>query len=860
MVDDDKTPAPAPRMPDTAARSGGASKPGVVVVGVGASAGGLAAMQEMLAELPRNASAAFVIVTHQPPEHPSLLPGLLRRMTVLPVREVVEGDVVEPGHVYVASPRGGLAIMNGALHEVTVSEEGASSHPIDFFFRSLARDRGKRAIGVVLSGTGTDGALGIDAIRAEGGMTIAEDPRSAAYGGMPEAAIRSGSVDHVVPACAVARHVLAHLQGGAIDAAAPGLDLGAERKLLALLLARTGHDFTHYKKSTVRRRIERRMGMHRIATTAAYLRHAQDNPAEIDALHKELLIGVTAFFRDADMLEALAPVFQKLVVACPEGQAVRVWVPGCSTGEEAYSLAILLREAMDRAGKSITVRLFATDADVDAIAHARAGVYPAPSAANVSRERLHRFFADEDGAYRIIKTIRDMIVFAPQNLLSDPPFTRLDLVSCRNVLIYMDAELQDRLMTLFHYALRPGGHLFLGSSESIGGHDQLFQVTDKKAKLYMRKPGSTQPRLTPRPAVIPPGRPTEAMTAVASRQASLPHLASTLLLQTHVPPSVLVSERGDVVYVHGSTGPFLEQPQGQPSFNVVQMARDGLKPDVEAVVRAANAQPDGAVERIARVKDGRGLRRTRLVARKVHEPEALRGLVLLQFESLPQGNGKDGKKGAAQAPRRGTRGAQLEEELLSTRQSLESTIEQLQASNEELQSANEELSSMNEELQSANEELEISKEETQALNEELHTVNAELRGTVDDLSRTNDDMTNLLNSTEIATIFLDRALRVRRFTTHATRVIHLIPTDVGRPLADIMPKLKYDRLVADAAEVFRTLVPREVELESKEGGWFLMRLLPYRTAQEQIDGIVMTFVDVTKLRDAEDRARIAAPA
>jgi two-component system CheB/CheR fusion protein len=550
-----------------------------------------------------------------------------------------------------------------------------------------------------------------------------------------------------------------------------------------------------------------------------------------------------------------------VVASRSDEQPLRVWVPGCSTGEEAYSLAILLREGMERAKRRIAVRLFATDVDTEAIDQARTGVYPAVIATDVGAERLQRYFVHEDGTYRVAKDIRDMIVFAPHNLLTDPPFTKLDLLSCRNVLIYMDAELQERLMTLFHYALRPGGYLFLGSSESIGAHEDLFGVLDKKAKLYMRKQGGSQPRLTQGHAIVPLGRRAEITPATATtRQVSLPHLAATLLLQTHVPPSVLVNDRGDVVYIHGSTGPFLEPAQGQPSFNVVSMARDGLKLDLEAVLRAANAQGDRPVERQARVKDGRSVHRVRLVARKVAEPEPLRGLLLVTFETLPPASAKEAKKDGDRHAGRGARGVELEEELHNTKQSLESTIEQLQASNEELQSANEELSSMNEELQSANEELEISKEETQALNEELHTVNAELRGTVDDLSRTNDDMTNLLNSTEIATIFLDRSLRVRRFTMHATRVIHLIPTDVGRPLADIMPKLKYDRLVADAAEVFRTLVPKEVELESKEGGWFLMRLLPYRTAHEQIDGLVMTFVDVTKLREASSIAQARAVA
>ena len=843
-----------------------ADKP-LLVVGLGASAGGLQALEAFFSQVPPDCGVAFIVVTHLHPGHVSLLPELLAKFTPLRVQVATDGVTVEPNTVYMSVPESYLAILHGALHLMEPDEPGLLRLPIDCFFRSLAEDQKDRAIGIVLSGTGTDGTLGLKAIKGAAGMTMAQEPNSAKYSGMPISAIAAGLVDYILPVERLPRQLVAYIQGSYL-VSAERLLTGEEalseplQKILVLLRARTGHDFSVYKTNTIRRRIERRINVHELPGPEQYLRPLRENPHEFDLLFKELLIGVTSFFRDSEAFKTLAgSVLPKLLASQPDNIPIRVWVAGCSSGEEAYSLAILLREGLDRLKKHLPVQIFGTDLEAEAIDAARAGIYPEGIERDVSPQRLARFFVKEPGGYRIRKEVRQWVIFAPQNVLKDPPFTRLDLVACRNLLIYLKAATQERLLALFHYALKPGGILFLGSSESLTGLSDHFVVMNKKWKLFARDGVAKDPALpakfSPRTARAEVG-PSEATDAAERVQK---HLLSAMieraLLTRYAPASVTVNDRGDILYIHGRTGDYLEPAVGQPRLNLLEMAREGLRLELPSALRRAASQTGEVVLEGVPVKSSQGFASVRVTVTKLTAPESLRGLFLVTFQAEPAPQPPRGKGPRRPAPRLSGRLPELERELQSAKETLRSTVEQLQTSNEELKSTNEELQSTNEELQSANEELETSKEEMQSLNEELQTVNAQLQGKLDDLSQANDDMQNLLNSTSIATIFLDQELRIKRFTAEATKLVKLIPTDVGRPIGDLASNLQYDQLQADAAEVLCKLGTREKEVQTKGGEWRLVRLQPYRTAENVIEGLVVTFVDIHRLKTAEQAAQQA---
>jgi two-component system CheB/CheR fusion protein len=603
------------------------------------------------------------------------------------------------------------------------------------------------------------------------------------------------------------------------------------------------------------------MNVHQIETPKEYLRYVQVNPQELDLLFRELLIGVTSFFRDPDAFQALSDIgVRRLLEGKPEGYVVRCWVAGCSTGEEAYSMAMLLREHLDGLGLRFNAQVFATDLDPEAVDVARAGVYPSSITSDVSPKRLERFFVEEDGHYRIKKDIRETVVFATQDLADDPPFTKLDLLVCRNLLIYLNADVQKRLVPLFHYSLKSGGVLFLGSSETIGGYGHLFEPLDKKWKLFVRKEVPAGTYVTEMPASLgadAQGRDVPVVQITRRVEPGLSQLAERAILQHLVPPSVIIQPGGEIVHIQGRTGLFLEPAPGpQMHANIYNMAREGLQLELTLAVRQAAGTKDEIVHRGVRVKTNGDFTRINLRVKQLTNPEALRGLFLVSFE-IPQDPSPvplpaqgDGTPGADSE-----RVAALERELLQSKEVHQSTVEELETANEELKSANEELQSMNEELQSANEELETSKEEMQSLNEELQTVNAELQGKVEELSRANDDMKNLLNATDIATIFLDNQLSIKRYTEQAKRLIRLIPSDVSRSIGDLVSNLRYSTLVEDAREVLRTLVHKEVEVQSADGSWYLMRILPYRTTENVIDGLVVTFVNVTKVRGLQEQTR-----
>ena len=823
------------------------------IAGIGASAGGLAALGEFFAPAPPDTGVAFVVVSHQPSGHVSLLPDLLQKHTAMPVVEATDGMRVAPNHVYLSMPGRTLAMLQGVLHVMPPDVDGRVPLPIDYFFRSLADDQGDRAIGVILSGTGTDGTLGLKAIKAHAGMTLAQELSAAKYAGMPESAIRSGVVDFVRPAGSMVEQIRTFLTGVAgrdvqrLADDSPGLG-----RIFVALRDRTGHDFSVHKASTSRRRIERRMNVHQIETIEEYLHYLQINPQEIDTLFRELLIGVTSFFRDPAAFDSLAGKgLPKLLESRPDGTDVRVWVPGCSTGEEAYSIAILLREYLNARERSPRVQIFATDLDREAIETARAGVYPSGIVIDLTPERLRRWFVREDSHYRVKKDIRDLVIFAPHDLLTAPPFTKLDLLSCRNLLIYLESRAQQHLIPLFHYALKPDGLLFLGASESIDRHEDLFSTVDRKWKIF-RRVNPTRQVLKRFPIGRGKTMPVEPPPAHRPEVPNTPARAILLERLLGTRSGVVVDKRGETLFVAGRAGEYLEPAAGEPTPPLLKMARKGLRRDLTAVLGEAAKTAGKAVRRGVRVTLNGGVRLVSITVTPITDPKPLRGLFLVTFEPVPSAGplrlgGRDRR-----TPRSARPGSEtLLNELRNTKQRLQHSLEETQAYNEELTSANEELQSANEELQSGNEELETGREEMQSLNEELATVNAELRAKVDDLADAQSDLQNLFNSTDTATIFLDADLNIKRFTPAVRAVANLIVSDLGRPLSDIASKLEGQPLIDDAREVLQSLVSRAREIRNAEGTWYVMRTLPYRTVTNTIGGVILTFSDVTAIKQAE---------
>ncbi len=871
------TPTPAPEPGAPAAQLAEAVSPVdelCPVIGIGASAGGLAAIERFLSAMPAEAedTTALVLVQHLDPDRKSLLADLVRQHTRMQVAEVTDGMEVQPGRAYTIPPNKDMALLNGRLRLLPPSMPRGLRLPIDFFFRSLAQDRREKAIGVVLSGAGTDGTLGIKAIKEGGGLVMVQAPESAQYDGMPRSAIGTGLADAILPPDEMPAQLFGYIQR-ALSGLPPEMRRHGERdlrhaepflKIFALLRAQAGHDFSRYKQNTIVRRIERQMALHQIETIEGYVRYLQQKPTEVGVLFRELLIGVTNFFRDP---EAFAIVEQRVVPAMfgnkRSGDVIRLWVPGCSTGEEAFSLAMLVQEYASKAKADVRAQIFATDIDIEAIDQARLGVYPNSIAADVSAERLTRFFTEEGTNYRVKKAIRDMVIFAEQNVAEDPPFSRIDLVSCRNLLIYMNTDLQRRVLPLFHYALNPLGYLFLGTSESIGEFSDFFAPVDRKYKIFLKKPGGLPHRaaldfsrtnITPEPPVRRPQPQPRQEARMDVRQV----MERTLLAQ-HTPAAVAVNAEGDVLYVHGRTGYYLEPAEGEASLNVLRMAREGLRLELATVLRKAVASQDRVVEKELTVRTNGDYQTINLVVRPM--PEApVPGHYLIVFEPITAGaSGERGPVPAGSPSEKDQRILMLERELRSKEEYLQTTIEELETSNEELTSTNEELQSANEELQSTNEELETSKEELQSVNEELMTVNMELQKKIEELSRVNNDLNNLLTSTGIGTVFVDHALRIQRFTPAATDIINLIQTDVGRPVAHIVSNLVgYGDLIKDVTSVLDTLVTREREVQVRNGRWYLMRIQPYRTLENVIEGAVITFVDISsqvKIQAALDESR-----
>jgi chemotaxis methyl-accepting protein methylase/PAS domain-containing protein len=832
-----------------------------LIVGIGASAGGLEALEQFLGHVPEKSGIAFVIIQHLDPTHKGIMPELLQRATPLKVLQVRDRMRVKPDCVYVIPPNKDMSILHGGLYLFEPKTPRGLRLPIDFFLRSLAEDQHERSIGVILSGMGSDGTMGLRAIKEKGGISLAQDPLSAKFDSMPRSAIDAGLADLVAPAEELPGKIIDYINH-IITISRPDIpleekEISSLEKVLILLRGRTGQDFSLYKKSTVYRRIERRMGIHQIGRIAHYVRYLQENPQELDLLFKELLIGVTSFFRDPAAWEQLKKeVIPALLADSSNGGTIRAWSVGCSTGEEAYSLAIIFREALEQAKpKGATLQIFATDLDRDAIDRARQGSYPANIAQDVSPERLSRFFTKEENGYRIGKDIREVVTFATQNLIMDPPFTKLDILICRNLLIYLAPELQKRILPLFHYSMKPGGVLFLGSAETTGAFTDLFSPLNIKARLFSRR----ESLLAMEPVTFPasfipshPGVPKEA--TMQKPAANLQSLADQLLLQHFSPPAVLVNGKGDILYISGRTGKYLEPAAGKANWNIFAMAREGLRFDLGSAFQKASRQKETVKVKGAKVGTNGGVQSVDIIVQPIEEPEALRGMVMIVFTDVAPPRKKStvrSKTGVAGEARI----IELEEELGHCREELQTTREEMQSSQEELKSSNEELQSTNEELQSTNEELTTSREEMQSLNEELQTVNAEQQSKMDELARTNNDMRNLLNSTEIVTVFLDSELHVRRFTTGANKLFKLIPGDVGRPLSDIVSDLTYPGMAEEAREVLRTLVFSEKQVTTNDSRWFSVRIMPYRTVDDVIGGVVITFTDITETKKMETELR-----
>jgi two-component system, chemotaxis family, CheB/CheR fusion protein len=841
------------------------------IVGIGASAGGLAAFEAFFSGMPAETdpNMAFVLVQHLAPDHNSILSELVRRYTRMEVLEVEDGMTVQPNHAYIIPPNHDMAFLNGALQLLEPSAPRGLRMPIDFFFRSLARDQRERAICIILSGTGCDGTLGLREIKGGGGMVMAQSPDSTEYGGMPSTAIATGLVDYILSPADMANQLIAYsAQTSELRSTSSTQTTLSEenalKKLFSLFRDQAGHDFSQYKRSTIHRRIERRMAVHQIETIEGYVKFSQQNSTEIEALFHDLLIGVTGFFRDPRAFEILEK--QVLKILFSENRAntvIRIWAPGCSTGEEAYSIAILIQEYMEIQKLNFQIQLFATDIDAEAISTARAGIYPVSIAADISEERLQRFFTtDSDGGtYRIRKNIRDMMIFSEQDVIKDPPYSKLDLISCRNLLIYMGNELQKKLIPLFHYSLNPGGILFLGTSESIGDFNKLFTIMNRKQKIYQRKEYDLGiPRL-PLGRFHSPLAPSQraASQAVSSpwpaAKTPLKQLAEQALLQQVVPAGALVNSSGDILYLHGRTGLYLEPPPGESGpNNILKMAREGLRRGLTTTLHKAVASGKTAFCPGLQVRTNGVFISVDLTIRPVYQDnkqplEAPLFLVILAntvfadtVETLPT---------ALQSVTKSRiKDADVDSRIVDLRRELQDQEEYLQATNDELKSANDEMQSKNEEMQSTNEELETSKEELQSVNDELARVNAELQTNVVNLSQANNDMNNLLAGTGIATIFVDTQLRILRFTPTASHIINLIQSDMGRPVGHIASNLiGYDNLIADAQSVVDTLIPIALDVQSTAKKWYSMAILPYRTLDNVIEGVVFTFVDITESRE-----------
>ena len=827
------------------------------IVAIGTSAGGLEAMDVFFENMPVDTGLAFIVIQHLDPNYPGLLPELLQRKTKMTVLQTTDNLEVKPNHVYVIPPNKNIRISHGFLFLLDRIEALSLHLPIDILFKSLALDKKENSIGIILSGMGSDGSLGCKAIKENNGLVVVQEPRTAKFDSMPLSAIEAVNADIVATVNEIPQLVLALLKSKPTLNTDPELDSNYKANLetiIHLLQEQTGHDFLLYKKNTLMRRIERRKGIHKIDTIEKYVLFLKENPKEIELLFKELLIGVTNFFRDSAVWDKLKQdVLPELVKNVPDGYVLKAWISACSTGEEAYSLAIIFKEVAENSSKNISLQIFASDLDIEAIEKARKGIFTNLDL-DVSPERIKKFFITEKQGFKINASIREMLVFAPHNVIKDPPFTKLDLLMCRNMLIYMEPELQKKLIELFNYSLLPNGIMVLGSAETLGQQNEGFEVLNSKLKIFKRTPKGISYDYIGFPSSFSKSLKANSKIALETKkEGNIQEIADQILLQQYSPASVLVNYKGDIIYITGRTGKYLEPVAGKANWNIHVMAREGLRHELPNAFRKVIQTDEVVFLKNVKIGTETDANYVNVTIQHLDAPETVKGMVMLVFNDVPEPivientNLKNGKQLNSSAQKT------LELKLKQNEEDLKNSREEMQASQEELKSTNEELQSTNEELQSTNEELTTSKEEMQSLNEELQTVNAELQSKLVDFEQANNDMKNLLNSTKIATLFLDKELNIRRFTDSATTIFKLRTADIGRPITDLVSDLNYPEMRNHAKNVIQNLSSIENTIPTKDGRWYDVRIMPYRTLDDRIDGLVLTFSDITKPKQAEIR-------
>ncbi|MEJ2079560.1 MAG: chemotaxis protein CheB [Acidobacteriota bacterium] len=830
-----------------------------LIVGIGASAGGLDALKRFFEALPDGRGLTFVVIVHLDPNRESSLAEILQRHTSMTVVQVTDKTQIKPDHVFVIPPNRTLSATDGELKVSTFEEPRGKRAPIDLFFRTLAETHKENAVALILSGGGTDGTVGLRSVKDQGGIVLVQAPEDAEHEGMPRSAIDTGLADLVLPVEALAEKLLQYRKGGwplPVPKDAERLPAGQDdtlNRLLSLLRARTGQDFSQYKRATVLRRIGRRMRVNQISSFDDYLGFLRSTPAEAHLLQKDLLIGVTHFFRDpAAWLKLEERAIPEILADAGEDQSIRIWVPGCATGEEAYSMAILLAEYIT-SDELLRLQVFASDLDEQALATGRRGLYPDAIRADVSEERLHRFFHREGDHFRIRRELRDRVLFSAHSLFKDPPFSKLNLISCRNLLIYLNRELQQKVFRLFHYALKPGGYLFLGSAESVEADAGLFEPVDRKHRVYRRLEVTKRLEL---PSLELSGRPGMDIGSETLDKPRHPAVDEARrhqqVLEENAPPSVLVQRNLELVHLSKSAGRYLMRPGGFPSHDVLQEVRPELRLPLQRALHAAFEEGVGTTSRPVEVRFNGEKGWVHLIVQPRMKDGEKPDVALVIFAEVASILGMDpGDAESGEHPHV----QQLEREVQQVHEQLQNTIEEYESSREEMRASNEELQSTAEEYKSTSEELETSKEELQSVNEELETVNQELKNKVEELSQSNSDLQNLMDSTDVETLFLDRELRIQRFTPNLTEIFNIVETDRGRPITDLTHRLEYDHFVDDVRRVLRNLVPFQTEAKRKGDGWYLVRLRPYRTVDERIDGVVAAFVDITALKNAEEGLR-----
>ncbi len=822
------------------------------IVGIGCSAGGLEALEAFLSHVPVDCQAAFVIVQHLDAKHKSHLPTLLQRITQMQVNEITDQIQLQPRNVYVIPPAKILSIQQRKL--VLMPKQTAEILTIDYFFCALAEDQKSDSIAIVLSGMGSDGVVGLQAIKKQGGLCLVQEPSSAQSPNMPHSAIEAGLADYIAPPAELAELIMSQpVLPITANQTEPELPVGHELdRFMALLYQHTGHDFKHYKTAMVLRRLERRMALHQFTQLDDYYAYIESTPEELDFIFGELLIGVTQFFRDPNVWEYITlKLIPMLLEAHPAGIDLRAWVPACSTGEEAYTLAICFKDALETLQPRVkfNLRIYATDLDDEAITKARAGFYPKSIEKNIAPARLQRYFLAKEGGYQIKSEIREMLTFAQHNIITDPAFTKMDIITCRNLLIYFDGKLQAKLLPLLHFSLNQGGILLLGNSEGVGGYSNLFAAIEKNMRVYRR--------LVPTGELLLPNfdfklnnKVKETVEHTVDLQ-SIEYLTDQLIQQNYAPAAVLVNNFGDIVYISGRIGKYLEPAAGKASMNIYSMARPGLREALVGMVDRALKQAIPIILHDLNLSAFGQKYRISVTLQATNDVNAMEGKVLVVFQDLPELNGIDdyvGKDGSDKEK-------QLAQKLLHNRTALQLMHSEMQTSLNQFKTTNMTLQATNDELQAINEELTISKEESQSLNEEMQIVNAELQTTVDELSWTRNDMINLLDSTELATVFLDGDLKIRRFTKHATELYKLIPRDVGRLFSDIVSELDYTLLEEDVIDVLKNKKFKEVQVPLFSGGCYRVRIMPYKTINNVIDGVVITFVNISEIINLENEVQ-----